>query len=81
MVLGVKDDGVGMSSEEIVQALEPFTQVGGSVLNTQEGSGLGLSIVKGLIEQHGGTIEITSQQGEGTTVRLVFPRSRAPFEN
>ncbi|RVU37974.1 PAS domain-containing protein [Hwanghaeella grinnelliae] len=76
LALGVKDDGVGMSLEEISQALEPFTQVGGSVLNTQEGSGLGLSIVKGLIEQHGGTIDIASKPGEGTIVRLIFPKDR-----
>jgi len=76
LALCVKDDGVGMRPEDIEHALEPFTQVGGSVMNAQEGSGLGLSIVKGLIEQHGGTIEIDSKTGAGTTVRLIFPAER-----
>lgn len=77
LILGVKDNGIGMSADEIGLALEPFTQVGGSVLNTQEGSGLGLSIVKGLIEQHGGTIDIASQPNQGTTVLLTFPKDRS----
>lgn len=76
LALCVKDNGVGMTAQEIEQAMEPFTQVGGSVLNTQEGTGLGLSIVKGLIEQHGGKIEIVSEPGAGTTVSLIFPAER-----
>ncbi len=76
MALCVTDDGIGMRPEDIEHALEPFTQVGGSVMNAQEGSGLGLSIVKGLIEQHGGSIEIDSKTGAGTTVRLIFPNER-----
>ena len=78
LALCVTDNGIGMSQIDIEQALEPFTQVGGSVLNAQEGSGLGLSIVQGLIEQHGGSLEINSQPKAGTTVKLVFPANRVP---
>lgn len=76
LALTVTDNGFGMHHDDIERALEPFTQVGGSVLNAQEGSGLGLSIVKGLIEQHGGSIEIQSQPNQGTAVSLFFPKVR-----
>lgn len=76
LVVCVTDNGVGMDPKDIDRALEPFTQIGGSVMNAQEGSGLGLSIVKGLIEQHGGTIEIESAPRAGTRVKLLFPEHR-----
>jgi signal transduction histidine kinase len=67
--IGVTDTGCGMSPEVIERATEPFftTKAPG------KGSGLGLSQVVGSIEQMGGRVEIESQQGTGTTVRLLFP--------
>ena len=50
----VRDTGIGMSDAEIERVIEPFTQANGSCLTAREGTGLGLPIVKGLIEQHGG---------------------------
>ena len=76
--LTVRDTGVGMDPADVSYAIEPFTQVsGGSVLQAQEGTGLGLPIVNTLIRQHGGRLEIETAPGEGLTARLVFPPSRA----
>ena len=67
--IAVSDTGCGMSEELIERATEPFftTKAPG------KGSGLGLSQVVGSVEQMGGRVEIESQPGTGTTVRLLFP--------
>jgi signal transduction histidine kinase len=66
----VSDTGCGMSEETIARAIEPFF----TTKPLGKGSGLGLSQVAGSIEQMGGRVEIESEQGTGTTVRLLFPR-------
>jgi two-component system cell cycle sensor histidine kinase PleC len=75
--LSVADTGIGMSPESIPLALEPFRQIDSPMSRTVEGTGLGLSLVKTLVEQHGGTLEIESALEKGTTVRTVFPASPA----
>lgn len=75
-VLRVEDTGVGMTSEEAKRALEPFTQLEDTISRTTGGTGLGLPLVKRFIGLHDGTLEITSQQGNGTTVDAIFPLSR-----
>lgn len=66
--VSVIDDGEGMSSQTREKALTPF-------FTTREGgTGLGLPLVQRIAEQHGGSIDITSTVGEGTTVTLVFPQ-------
>ena len=68
--LGVEDNGCGMSPEHVQRAFEPFyTTKKGS------GTGLGLFIARQAIEAHGGTIQIASEVGKGTTIRLLLPRS------
>ena len=64
--LQVEDDGVGMDDETKERAIEPYFSIRGS-------TGLGLSTVHGLIEQAGGTLEIFSQVGEGTVIKLWIP--------
>ena len=65
--VAVRDDGEGMPAEVRERAFEPF-------FTTREaGTGLGLPIVRRVVEQHGGSVEIASAPGEGTTVTLVFP--------
>ena len=73
----VKDEGVGMAAEDIPKALALFTQVEDGADRRHEGTGLGLPIVKSLIELHGGALSLTSERGQGTTAALEFPPSRS----
>ena len=63
----VHDSGVGMTPEQQAHIFEPFFTTKGD-----SGSGLGLSMVYGIVEQHGGQIDVESRLGSGTTVRLSF---------
>ena len=69
----VRDTGVGMTADEIQIAMTPFGQVDGSRTRWREGTGLGLPIAKALVELHGGTIEVRSTKGSGTTVSVFLP--------
>ncbi|HVJ34679.1 MAG TPA: PAS domain-containing sensor histidine kinase [Terriglobia bacterium] len=74
----VNDNGIGMSAEDIAVALQPFGQVAHANETTelppeQAGTGLGLPIVKSLVELHGGRFVIDSLPGNGTTIALLFP--------
>jgi two-component system cell cycle sensor histidine kinase PleC len=75
-VLAVRDNGIGMSPEQIPLALEPFRQVASPFARNAEGTGLGLALVKSLIECHGGRLEIDSSLHRGTVVRLILPPAR-----
>ena len=75
-VLTVEDSGIGMEPETIAQALEPFRQVDSSLARRFEGTGLGLSISKALAELHGGTLDVRSAVGVGTTVTITLPATR-----
>ncbi len=80
--ISVADSGIGMAPEDIKIALEPFGQVydgarSGLLSRGQTGTGLGLPLVKSLIELHGGRLEIESRKGEGTTAILAFPTGPA----
>jgi signal transduction histidine kinase len=65
--IAVKDDGVGMPREVAERAFEPF------FTTKRGGSGLGLSQVLGFVQQSAGDVRIESEEGRGTTVRLLFP--------
>ncbi|MGF1501240.1 MAG: PAS domain-containing protein [Paracoccaceae bacterium] len=69
VICAIRDAGVGMAPEVVRRAVEPFF----STKAVGAGSGLGLSMVYGFLRQSGGTLEIDSAPGRGTTVRLVFP--------
>jgi PAS domain S-box-containing protein len=75
-LLRVNDTGIGMTSEEVRLALTPFGQVERSHARTNEGSGLGLPLTHGLVDLHGGEMQIQSQPGEGTSVTVIFPTNR-----
>lgn len=73
----ITDTGVGMDEEGARLALEPFVQIHSSLSRRSEGTGLGLSLVNRLIALHGGSLEIVSQLGQGTTVRIFMPAERS----
>lgn len=74
LVLSVADTGRGMSTEDIAFAMEPFQQRRGmDGHEVMEGTGLGLPLVKALVELHGGRFEMESAPGVGTTARVVLP--------
>ncbi len=72
----VKDTGPGIPEDEIPVAMSSFGRGTLAQKNAEEGSGLGLPIVKGLIELHGGTFTLKSKVREGTEVIVVFPPER-----
>jgi signal transduction histidine kinase/ActR/RegA family two-component response regulator/HAMP domain-containing protein len=75
ILLEVSDTGSGMDDETRRRCLEPFFSTKG-----QRGTGLGLAMVYGVMERHEGTIEIESEVGKGTTMRLVFPVREMPAD-
>jgi cell cycle sensor histidine kinase DivJ len=73
IVFTVSDTGIGIPQEKIALLGRPFMQVQNDYARKYEGTGLGLSLVKGLVELHGGRVAITSKLGEGTVVSVSFP--------
>ncbi len=76
VALGVKDTGIGMTAEEQTEALEPFVQATDVETVEGHGTGLGLPIVKGLIEAHQGLLRIESTKGIGSKIWVEFPPER-----
>ena len=75
-VLTVSDTGVGIAKADLEEALAPFSQVHNTQQRLHEGTGLGLPISRALAELHGGTLEIESEPGLGTTVTVRLPAER-----
>lgn len=72
--LEIADQGIGMPADRIEAAFEPFSQLHAGFGRRFEGTGLGLPLVRRYMELHGGTVEIASRRGVGTTVTVLFPR-------
>jgi signal transduction histidine kinase len=68
----VKDEGEGISEENIEKLFEPFYRVSKKASRELGSTGLGLTIVKSIVEKHGGSIEIKSKIDEGTEVIIRF---------
>lgn len=77
----VTDSGIGMTPEEMRQVMEPFVQADTRLSRKYEGSGLGLPLTKALVMAHGGTLDLDSEPGRGTTVTVTFPTSRIVADN
>ena len=71
-IVQVADNGAGMPDEVLKRCLDPFFSTKG-----EKGTGLGLSLVHGIVERHGGTMDIQSQVGKGTVFTLDFPLTEA----
>lgn len=69
----VSDTGIGMTSEFLAHIYEPFAQEGDDARSKFQGTGIGMSIVKSLIDMMGGTIEISSEVGVGSTFNVQIP--------
>ena len=72
-VLTVADEGEGINEDDLPHIFDRFYR--SSEARTLPGSGLGLSIVKRAAERHGGTVEVASERGEGTTFTLRLPEA------
>lgn len=77
LVVEVSDDGVGIAEEHLPKVFDRYFQVRDQHVNRKGGAGLGLSIVKDLVEMHGGSVAIESALGRGTTVRVTLPLTPA----
>ncbi len=75
-VFQVVDTGIGIALEDIPKALMPFQQIDNRLNRKYQGTGLGLPLSKSLIEMHGGSLDLQSQVGVGTTVTVRFPAER-----
>ena len=78
-VLQVTDNGIGIALEDIPKALEPFSQVDSELSRKYDGTGLGLPLTKSLVEIHGGSFDLQSKLGVGTTVTARFPAERIVY--
>ena len=72
VAIEVEDDGLGMSSAQLERLFQPFERLGREA-TTIEGTGIGLTITRALVEQMGGRIEVRSAEGQGTCVRIELP--------
>lgn len=72
-LVSVSDTGIGMRPEELLNLFQPFHQIDTGLTRKHEGSGLGLSICKRLLDMMGGTIGVESQWGQGSTFTVRFP--------
>jgi signal transduction histidine kinase len=76
LAIDVADTGIGIAAADVPKALERFGQVDGQLARKYEGTGLGLPLSKRLMELHGGTLELASERGVGTTVTITIPADR-----
>jgi len=74
--LSVTDTGIGMDEQDVAKAMTKFGQVDSVFSRTEEGTGLGLPLTKGLVELHDGRMEIESEKGQGTRITVHFPQER-----
>lgn len=75
LVLVVSDTGIGMSPTDVRDAMKPYHRLSGDRRSGERGTGLGLTIVRKLVETLGATIEIQSKPGQGTSVKIELPMS------
>ncbi len=72
----VQDSGIGMTRETLKQIFLPFF----TTKDIEQGTGLGLSVIHGIVKSHGGSIDVKSRIGHGACFRIKFPRRKIPTE-
>jgi signal transduction histidine kinase len=77
IVCKIEDTGIGIPRNKLHHLFTEFYQVDNSMSRQHEGTGLGLALTKKLVELHGGTITVTSQEGIGTTFIFRLPVKRS----
>ncbi len=77
--IAVQDNGIGIPGADISMIFEPFYR--GRNTKNQKGNGLGLSLVKQVVDLHGGKIEVRSELGKGSLFSIIIPVSSAPTGN
>ncbi len=75
--MAISDTGVGISEHDLPRLGSPFVQADAAYNRKHEGTGLGLSVVKGLVALHGGSMSIDSEKDIGTTVTVRLPANGA----
>jgi PAS domain S-box-containing protein len=69
----VVDTGIGIAAKDVPRAFEPFVQIDSALNRKAEGTGLGLPLSRALMALHGGSLDLISEPGKGTNVRVAFP--------
>ncbi|HEV2336705.1 MAG TPA: ATP-binding protein [Stellaceae bacterium] len=77
VILTVSDTGIGIAPGDLARVLEPFAQVDSSSTRSRQGTGLGLPLVKAIMERHGGSLAISSEIDAGSQISVIFPPWRA----
>ena len=73
LVISISDTGMGIPEAEISKLFNKFQQLSTASKSEKKGSGLGLVIVKGIVEAHGGRVDVVSGEGKGTTFYFTLP--------
>ena len=81
MIISVKDTGIGIQKDKQEFIFDRFRQVDQSLTRNNEGSGIGLSLVKSLVEMNGGKISVESKYGYGTKFIIEMPIKMLQEEN
>ncbi|MCF6150609.1 MAG: response regulator [Candidatus Kuenenia sp.] len=74
VIVNISDTGIGMDEDTQSNIFDPF------FTTKDQGTGLGMSIVFGIVKRHGGKIEVQSQKGKGSTFTLIFPATKEPMD-
>lgn len=79
-VIAVADSGIGIAPEYLARVFDRFWRAPGSRARAAEGSGVGLAVVSELVRAHGGTVEVSSRPGDGTSFWVRLPRADGPTD-
>jgi signal transduction histidine kinase len=77
IMISIKDTGIGIPDDKQIMIFERFRQVNETLIRNNEGSGIGLSLVKSLVEMHGGKIYVNSEVGAGSEFVIELPAKQA----